>query len=106
MFGSGSVTAKVSAPICSSPATAPAPACVANSLPQVQPIYSGYYIWRGAPNEPDLSPETRATVFPYFSFFLADQLQILGYPIAGEDELRPGHRRYNFAGTAWRTLRN
>ena len=66
-------------------------------LPQVQPIYSGYYIWRGAPNEPDLSPETRATVFPYFTFFLADQLQILGYPIAGEDELRPDHRRYNFA---------
>jgi len=66
-------------------------------LPQVQPNYSGYYLWRGAPNESDLSPQTRATVFPYFAFFLADQLQILGYPIAGEDELRPGHRRYNFA---------
>jgi len=66
--------------------------------PQVQPLYSGYYIWRGAPNEFDLSPETRRTVFPYFSFFLADQLQVLGYPISGlDDELRPGHRRYNFA---------
>ena len=29
--------------------------------PEVQPIYSGYYIWRGAPNEPDLSPDTRMT---------------------------------------------
>src|SRR5262249_55444769 len=59
---------------------------------------AGYYIWRGAPNESDLSPETRKTVFPYYSFFLADQLQALGYPIAGaDDELRIGHRRYNWA---------
>ena len=59
--------------------------------------YSGYYIWRGGPNESDLSSLTRTTVFPYFSFFLADQLQVLGYPISGvDDELRPGHRRYNF----------
>jgi 2-polyprenyl-6-methoxyphenol hydroxylase-like FAD-dependent oxidoreductase len=65
--------------------------------PEVQPIYSGYYIWRGAPNESDLSPETRRTMFPYYSFFLADQLQALGYPISGaDDELRSGHRRYNF----------
>ena len=65
--------------------------------PDVRPIYSGYYVWRGAPNEADLSPETRRTVFPYFSFFTADQLQILGYPISGsDDELRHGHRRYNW----------
>jgi 2-polyprenyl-6-methoxyphenol hydroxylase-like FAD-dependent oxidoreductase len=65
--------------------------------PEVQPIYSGYYIWRGAPNESDLSPETRRTMFPYYSFFLDDQLQALGYPISGaDDELRIGHRRYNF----------
>jgi 2-polyprenyl-6-methoxyphenol hydroxylase-like FAD-dependent oxidoreductase len=66
--------------------------------PEVQPIYSGYYIWRGAPNESDLSPNTRTTMFPYFSFFLGDQLQALGYPISGaNDELHAGHRRYNFA---------
>jgi FAD binding domain-containing protein len=66
--------------------------------PEGQPIYSGYSIWRGAPNESDLSPETRETMFPYFSFFLGDQLQTLGYPISGaDDELRSGHRRYNFA---------
>lgn len=70
----------------------------ARLAPDVQPIYSGYYIWRGAPNESDLSPETRGTMFPYVSFFLADQLQALGYPISGmDDELRTGHRRYNFA---------
>jgi hypothetical protein len=33
----------------------------AHLAPEVQPIYSGYYIWRGAPNEPDLSPDTRMT---------------------------------------------
>jgi 2-polyprenyl-6-methoxyphenol hydroxylase-like FAD-dependent oxidoreductase len=65
--------------------------------PEVQPVYSGYYIWRGAPNESELSPETRRTMFSYYSFFLADQLQALGYPISGaDDELRIGHRRYNF----------
>jgi 2-polyprenyl-6-methoxyphenol hydroxylase-like FAD-dependent oxidoreductase len=63
----------------------------------VQPIYSGYFIWRGAPNESDLSRSTRETMFPYFSFFLGEQLQVLGYPISGaDDELRTGHRRYNF----------
>ena len=51
----------------------------------------------GRRNEFDLSPETRGTVFPYVSLFLADQLQSFGYPIAGaDDELRPGHRRYNW----------
>jgi 2-polyprenyl-6-methoxyphenol hydroxylase-like FAD-dependent oxidoreductase len=68
----------------------------AQLAPEVQPIYSGYYAWRGAPNESDLSPQTRETIFPHFSFFLGHQLQILGYPISGsDDELRPGHRRYN-----------
>lgn len=69
----------------------------AQLAPEVQPVYSGYYAWRGAPNESDLSPETRRTVFPYFTFFLDDQLQTVGFPIAGsDDELRQGHRRYNF----------
>ena len=65
--------------------------------PEVQPIYSGYYIWRGAPNESDLSPETRRTVFPISPSSWPISSQILGYPISGaDDELRPGHRRYNF----------
>jgi len=65
--------------------------------PEIEPTYAGYYAWRGAANEADLCPETLSTLFPYYSFFLADRLQVLGYPISGiEDELRPGHRRYNF----------
>ncbi len=73
----------------------------AQVAPAVKPIYSGYYIWRGAPNEADLTPETRTSIFPYFAFFLPEQQQIMGYPIAGlNNDLRPGHRRYNFIGTA------
>jgi 2-polyprenyl-6-methoxyphenol hydroxylase-like FAD-dependent oxidoreductase len=65
--------------------------------PQVQPIYSGYYIWRGAPNEADLAPETLGSIFPYFVFFLPERQQVIGYPISGFDnDMRPGHRRYNF----------
>jgi len=65
--------------------------------PEVQPIYAGYYIWRGAPNEADLSPRALEEVFPYFSFFLPPQQEVICYPIAGfNDDLRPGHRRFNF----------
>jgi 2-polyprenyl-6-methoxyphenol hydroxylase-like FAD-dependent oxidoreductase len=65
--------------------------------PAVQPIYSGYYIWRGAPKEADLAQETRASLFPYFTFFLPERQQVIGYPIAGlNNDLRVGHRRYNF----------
>jgi 2-polyprenyl-6-methoxyphenol hydroxylase-like FAD-dependent oxidoreductase len=69
----------------------------ARVAPQVQPIYSGYYIWRGAPAEADLARETLASIFPYFVFFLPERQQVIGYPISGFDnDLRPGHRRYNF----------
>src|SRR6266545_1286687 len=69
----------------------------AQIAPDVQPIYSGYYIWRGAPNEADLAPQTLASIFPYFVFFLPERQQVIGYPIAGLDnDLTPGHRRYNF----------
>jgi 2-polyprenyl-6-methoxyphenol hydroxylase-like FAD-dependent oxidoreductase len=64
--------------------------------PEVQPIYAGYYIWRGAPHEADLGPEARR-IFPYYAFYLPERQQVLGYPIAGLDNaLEPGRRRYNF----------
>jgi 2-polyprenyl-6-methoxyphenol hydroxylase-like FAD-dependent oxidoreductase len=69
----------------------------AQVAPAVQPIYSGYYIWRGTPRESDLKPDTRNSIFPYFTFFLPERQQVIGYPIAGLDnDLRVGHRRYNF----------
>jgi 2-polyprenyl-6-methoxyphenol hydroxylase-like FAD-dependent oxidoreductase len=65
--------------------------------PGVDPIYAGYYIWRGAPNEADLKTQTRDSIFSHFTFFLPGRQQIIGYPIAGlNNDLRPGHRRYNF----------
>ncbi len=69
----------------------------AQMAPQVQPIYAGYYIWRGAPNEADLAPETLRSIYPLFTFYLPPQQEVITYPIAGFDnDLRPGHRRFNF----------
>jgi 2-polyprenyl-6-methoxyphenol hydroxylase-like FAD-dependent oxidoreductase len=65
--------------------------------PELQPIYAGYYIWRGTINEAELAPTTLKEIFPYFVFYLPPQQEIITYPIAGfNDDLRPGHRRYNF----------
>jgi 2-polyprenyl-6-methoxyphenol hydroxylase-like FAD-dependent oxidoreductase len=69
----------------------------AQMAPEVQPVYAGYYIWRGAPNESDLAPQTLKEIFPYFTFFLPPRQEIITYPIAGFDnDLRPGKRRFNF----------
>src|SRR5688572_5686687 len=68
----------------------------ARVAPEVQPLYAGYYIWRGAPNEADLGPEARR-IFPWYTFYLPERQQVLGYPIAGlGNALEPGRRRYNF----------
>src|SRR5512147_2370132 len=50
--------------------------------PEVQPVYAGYYIWRGAPNEADLSPKTLKEVYPYFTFYLPPRQEVITYPIA------------------------
>jgi 2-polyprenyl-6-methoxyphenol hydroxylase-like FAD-dependent oxidoreductase len=65
--------------------------------PELQPIYAGYYIWRGSPSEADLAPQTLREIFPFFVFYLPPRQEVITYPIAGfNDDLRPGHRRYNF----------
>jgi len=65
--------------------------------PEVQPIYAGYYIWRGAPNEADLSEKMRREIYPYFTFYLPPRQEVITYPIAGfNDDLTPGKRRFNF----------
>jgi 2-polyprenyl-6-methoxyphenol hydroxylase-like FAD-dependent oxidoreductase len=69
----------------------------AQMAPEVQPVYAGYYIWRGAPNEADLAPETLRTIYPLFTFHFPERQQVITYPIAGFDnDLRPGKRRFNF----------
>ena len=68
----------------------------AQMAPETRPIYAGYYIWRAAPNEADLKPETRQSILPYYILFVAAQEHVFGYPIAGvNNDLRVGHRRYN-----------
>ena len=65
--------------------------------PEIQPSYAGYYIWRGAPNESDLAPQTLKEIFPNFVFYLPPRQQVITYPISGfNNDLRPGRRRYNF----------
>jgi 2-polyprenyl-6-methoxyphenol hydroxylase-like FAD-dependent oxidoreductase len=69
----------------------------AQMAPEVQPVYAGYYIWRGAPNEADLAPKTLREVYPYFTFYLPPRQEVITYPIAGfNDDLTPGRRRFNF----------
>lgn len=69
----------------------------AQMLPDVQPTYAGYVVWRALALEADLSPGMRDRIFDVFGMFMPQGTQIVGYPIAGENnDLRPGHRRYNF----------
>lgn len=69
----------------------------ARMLPEVQPAYAGYVVWRALAHEADLSSSVRAAIFPAFAFYAPSGSQIIGYPIAGPgNDLRPGRRRYNF----------
>lgn len=66
-------------------------------LPDVQPQYAGYVVWRALAHEADLPADIHAEIFAHFAFYLPSGTQIIGYPIAGpNNDLRPGHRRYNF----------
>jgi len=65
--------------------------------PAVQPVYSGYLVWRALAPEGELPADVLASTFPHFALYLPTGTQIIGYPIAGPgNDLRPGHRRYNF----------
>lgn len=79
-------------------------------LPEIVPQYSGYVVWRALAHERDLPPEIHEEIFPNFAFFAPSGTQIIGYPIAGHNNnLQPGHRRYNFvwyAPAPMDTLRN
>ncbi len=62
-------------------------------LGEVPPLYAGYAAWRGLLAE----AEVPADLFARFSFCLPPGEQMLGYPVAGENnDLRPGQRRYNW----------
>ena len=66
-------------------------------LPDIQPDFAGYVVWRALADEASMTPDVHARLFEHFVFFAPNQTQIVGYPIAGlENDLRAGHRRYNF----------
>ena len=69
----------------------------AQMLPDVTPQYAGYVVWRALASEADFPADVHRQVFDTFGFFIPNGTQIIGYPIAGpNNDLRPGHLRYNF----------
>jgi 2-polyprenyl-6-methoxyphenol hydroxylase-like FAD-dependent oxidoreductase len=65
-------------------------------LPQLTPLYAGYVAWRALIPEAAFAPAIHRELFNYMTFCLPPGEQCLGYPVAGpENDLRPGHRRYN-----------
>lgn len=69
----------------------------AAAIGDVPPRYAGYAAWRGLLAESHIPPAAHAALFADFAFCLPDGEQMLGYPVAGpHDDLRPGHRRYNW----------
>lgn len=66
-------------------------------LPDAQPLYAGYSAWRALVDEAAISPQTHRDIYLCMAFGVPQGEQILGYPVAGpNDDLRPGHRRYNW----------
>jgi 2-polyprenyl-6-methoxyphenol hydroxylase-like FAD-dependent oxidoreductase len=66
-------------------------------LPDLGPVYAGYAAWRALVDESAISPATHRDIYPCMAFGLPPGEQLLGYPVAGpNDDLRPGHRRYNW----------
>ena len=66
-------------------------------MPEIQPIYAGYVIWRGVADESTMPKSARDVIFDKFAFFLPPNNKIIGYPIPGlNNMLEPGHRRYNW----------
>ena len=66
-------------------------------LGDIEPLYAGYVAWRGLLPEAAVPPSAHEALFDAFAFALPQGEQILGYPVAGPgDDLRPGHRRYNW----------
>jgi 2-polyprenyl-6-methoxyphenol hydroxylase-like FAD-dependent oxidoreductase len=65
-------------------------------LPQLAPSYVGYVAWRALIPEAAFPAPIHRQLFNFMTFCLPPGEQCLGYPVAGPDnDLRPGHRRYN-----------
>jgi len=66
------------------------------ALPNIVPLYAGYAAWRALLAESAIPAAIRDELLEGMTFVLLSGEQCLGYPVAGpDDDLRPGHRRYN-----------
>ena len=90
-----STAAASNTPKSSSAATASAPRCAAGR-PGAAADQCRLLHLRGSPNEADLAPQVLKKPLPLV-FYLPPRQEVITYPIAGfNDDLRPGHRRFNF----------
>jgi 2-polyprenyl-6-methoxyphenol hydroxylase-like FAD-dependent oxidoreductase len=66
-------------------------------LPELEPAYSGYLVWRGLVDERDLPNEARACLYENFVFQQSPDSLMLTYMVPGVDgSTRVGERRYNW----------
>jgi 2-polyprenyl-6-methoxyphenol hydroxylase-like FAD-dependent oxidoreductase len=66
-------------------------------LPDVRPRYAGYIAWRGLLPEADMPADLHREVFDHQILNMPEGQNIVAYPVPGPDnDLRPGHRAYNF----------
>lgn len=66
-------------------------------LPDVQPDYSGYLVWRGLVDERDLPDQARALLYENFVFQQSPESLMLTYMVPGADgSTRVGERRFNW----------
>jgi 2-polyprenyl-6-methoxyphenol hydroxylase-like FAD-dependent oxidoreductase len=66
-------------------------------LPQVQPRYAGYVAWRAQLPEAMVPRDVYDDIWAHQVFCLPEGEMMLSHPMPGaDDDVRPGHRRYNF----------
>lgn len=66
-------------------------------LPEVQPDYSGYLVWRGLVDERDLPDQARALLYENFVFQQSPESLMLTYMVPGADgSTQVGERRFNW----------
>jgi 2-polyprenyl-6-methoxyphenol hydroxylase-like FAD-dependent oxidoreductase len=65
--------------------------------PQIQPVYGGYFAFRGTAAEASLSDRFRRKMMHRYIWVFPGDGQLSGYPICGPDySIEPGRRQYTY----------
>jgi 2-polyprenyl-6-methoxyphenol hydroxylase-like FAD-dependent oxidoreductase len=65
--------------------------------PEIQPVYAGYFAFRGITPEARLSAAFRSEMMPRYAWMFPGDGQLNGYPICGPDyAVAPGRRQYAY----------